>query len=231
MSGKKVAIVQSNYIPWKGYFDLIRSVDEFILYDEVQFTKNDWRNRNKIKTPQGLKWLSISILHSISQKINEIQVVDNKWRVKHWLTIKQFYRKSPYFCRYEELFERAYLRTSETYLSRINYTFICLINQLLNINTKITWSSDYRMSQGKTERLIDLCRQTGAAEYVSGPRAKDYIDEKLFNSTGIRLTWFDYSGYGSYHQLYPPFEHKVSIIDLIFNEGPNALKYMKALNA
>lgn len=225
----KAAIIQSNYIPWKGYFDIIRSVDEFVLYDEMQFTKNDWRNRNRIKTPHGLRWLSIPVFQSISKKINETQVVDNKWRKKHWLTITQLYAKSPYFNDYKDLFESAYLHTTETYLSKINYSFILLINKILNIKTKISWSSDYRLSQGKTQRLVDLCRQTGATEYVSGPSAKGYIEEELFNSAGIKLTWIDYFGYANYRQLYPPFEHAVSIIDLIFNEGPGALKYMKAL--
>ena len=226
---KKVAILQSNYIPWKGYFDIINSVDEFILYDEVQYTKNDWRNRNKIKTPDGLLWLTIPVYHSLSQKINEIKISDKIWGKKHWKTISQNYSKAKYFKEYKDIFEKLY-NIEEEYLSIINYNFIIEINKILNIKTKISWSTDYKLVQGKTERLVDLCRQSGATEYISGPSAKDYINEELFHNENIKIKWIDYSGYPEYKQLFPPFEHGVSVIDLIFNEGINAINYMKYKN-
>lgn len=224
---KRVAILQSNYIPWKGYFDIIRSVDEFIIYDEVQFTKNDWRNRNKIKAPQGLHWLTIPVQCSISQRICEALVAHQHWRKDHWLTLTQFYKKSRHFDEYKKIFEEWYLNDSETKLSKINFSFIRAINEVLGIKTKVTWSTDYRPSEGQTERLIDLCRQADATEYLTGPSAKDYLQERLFELAGIELLWADYSDYPVYRQLYPPFEHQVSILDLIFNEGPNATRFMK----
>jgi hypothetical protein len=227
-SMKKIAILQSNYIPWKGYFDMINSVDEFILYDTAQFTKNDWRNRNKIKTHNGINWLTIPVKHSISQKINEIQVLNDLWKIKHWKTISQSYSKSIFFKDYKTLFKDLYLNISETFLSKINYNFICEINKILGIKTKISWSTDYDLIGGKTERLVDLCKQAQATEYITGPAAKSYINEKMFLSEDIKITWMDYSGYPEYNQLFPHFEHGVSILDLIFNEGPNAAKYMKS---
>ncbi|HVM70408.1 MAG TPA: WbqC family protein [Anaerolineales bacterium] len=227
--GKRIAILQSNYIPWKGYFDLIDSVDEFILYDTAQFTKNDWRNRNKIKTPKGIMWLTIPIRHNFGQTIQETLVSDPAWSSKHWSSLLQNYSKTFHFKDYAALFERIYHEiASEQYLSLINYKFICEICAILDIKTPITWSRDYRLVDGKTERLVHLCQQAGANEYLSGPAAKDYIQRELFTKAGIKLTYMDYSGYPEYLQLYPPFEHKVSILDLIFNEGANARKYFKS---
>lgn len=229
-AGRKVAILQSNYIPWKGYFDLINLADEFILLDEAQYSKGDWRNRNKVKTAHGLLWLTIPV-HLKGKGFPRIQdtvVSDPNWNRKHWKTIAQHYARAKYFPRYRELFEELYWSSNQTHLSKINHCFLSAICDILGINTKISWSIDYRLVDGKTERLVDLCKQTGATEYISGPAAKAYINEDLFAQEGVTLRWMDYSGYPEYEQLFPPFEHKVSVIDLIFNEGPDASKYMKS---
>jgi len=227
---KIAAIVQSNYIPWKGYFDMINLVDEFILFDDMQYTKRDWRNRNRIKTANGARWLTIpvEVKGKYFQKIKDTVVSDAAWNRKHWNSIVHSYSRSKYFGEYRERFEELYLGCTEKYLSRINHRFLAAICKLLGITTKITWSMDYRLAEGKTERLIDLCKQAGADEYISGPSAKGYIDEDMFEKEGIRLSYIDYSGYSEYAQLFPPFEHAVSIIDLIFNEGPEAPKFMKS---
>lgn len=227
--GKKVAIVQSNYIPWRGYFDLIRRVDEFILFDDMQYTRRDWRNRNKIKTPQGAAWLSIPVMVKgrYFQKINETLISEPSWVENHWKTICQCYAKAPFFKQYAACFEELYLDCKETLLSRINFRFISAINKILDIQTKISWSSDYGVIDGKTERLVDLCKKTDAAAYLSGPSARGYIAEDLFAEAHIDLQYMDYSGYMEYPQLYPPFDHAVSIIDLIFNTGEKACSYMK----
>lgn len=202
-------------------------VDEFVLYDDVQYTKNDWRNRNKIKTNHGVIWMAIPVNHSISQKINEITVLNNNWRKKHWSTVSQNYSKSSYFKIYKDIFEELYLNSQEKYLSRINYEFILKINEILGITTKISFSHDFNLSGGRIERLIDLMRKTSGNEYVSGSSAKNYLNEAIFNEHKIKLYWMDYQDYPEYNQLFPPFVHEVSIIDLIFNEGPNAIKFMK----
>jgi len=227
---KKIAILQSNYIPWKGYFDLINMVDEFVLYDDMQYTRRDWRNRNKIQTPSGLKWLSIPVeaKGKYHQKINETIVSDTSWSVKHWQTIKQFYSKAPFFKEYKSAFEEVYLNNSESQLSQINYKFILLINEILGIKTKIRWSSEFNLVDGQTEKLIQICTDCNASTYLSGPAAKEYFDYDVAKNAEINVEWMDYSGYLEYDQRFPPFEHGVTILDLIFNEGPNAQAYMKS---
>lgn len=229
-SEKKIAIVQSNYIPWKGYFDLINAVDEFILFDDMQYTKRNWRNRNKIKQKNGLIWLTIpvAVKGKYLQKIKDTKAANNQWRKEHWRTIASTYVRAKHFKDYKELFEELYLNSNEMFLSEINYRFMTAICNILSIHTTISWSMDYRVVDGKTERLIDLCKQAGANEYVSGSSAKGYINEALFKSERIGLDFIDYSGYPEYNQLYPPFEHKVSIIDLIFNEGALSKTYLKS---
>ncbi|PKL37863.1 MAG: hypothetical protein CVV44_15100 [Spirochaetae bacterium HGW-Spirochaetae-1] len=229
MDQKKVAILQSNYIPWKGYFDLINMVDEFILYDDVQYTKNDWRNRNRIKTVQGVQWLSIPVFkESLSQKIKDTKIIQQDWNKKHWKTIKINYAKAQYFKDYSDNFENAYMTCTYKNLSAINYSFIKAINNILGITTKISFSSEYSFKGDKTEKIISILKEAKATEYLSGPAARDYIDENLFQQEGITLAWMNYSGYREYTQLYPPFEHAVSVIDLIFNEGPKANRYLKS---
>ena len=228
---KKVAVLQSNYIPWKGYFDVIGMVDEFIFYDEMQYTKNDWRNRNKIKTEQGLKWLTIPVENSqrltVGQKISETLIFDKRWNRKHWETIKNAYRRAPFFNKYKDVFEYLYLGKDEDRLVDVNYKFIYAICNLLDIKTKISFDKDYGLIDGKTERIVNLVQKANGTEYLSGPAAKDYIQESLFEEAGIKLTWVDYSHYSEYSQLYPPFEHAVSIIDLLFNCGDDAKYKMK----
>ncbi len=229
---KRVAIVQSNYIPWKGYFDLINLADEFILLDDLQYTRRDWRNRNIIKSHRGLLWLTIPVLvrGKFGQAIKETVISDPNWGRRHWRTITQSYSRAKWLRDYRELFEELYLGGSEKYLSEINFRFIRAICGVLGIRTKITWSMDYELVEGRTERLVSLCRQAGATEYISGPAAKSYLDEELFRSEKIKLSYMDYSAYPEYNQLYPPFEHHVSVIDLIFNEGPDATRYMKSFH-
>ena len=226
---KKVAIVQSNYRPWKGYFDLINLVDEFILYDDVQYTRRDWRNRNKIKTLQGPKWLTIPVKTKgrYYQKVREAEISDPGWSSQHWQCITQNYSRAEYFDTYRDLFEDLYLGQNERFLSQINHRFLTAVCQILGIHTKLSWSMDYRIVESdRTEKLVDFCRQVGATEYISGPAAKAYIDEELFKNAGITLRYIDYSGYPEYNQLWGEFIHEVSIIDLIFNCGEKAPYYI-----
>lgn len=229
---KTVAILQSNYIPWKGYFDLINSVDEFILFDDVQFTKRDWRNRNLIKTPSGLFWLTIpvEVKGKYHQKIYETVIADRNWGKKHWSTICYNYERAKYFKEYKDYFENLYLNAYEQYIHEINRKFIMAINTILGIETKVTASKDYNIVEGKTERLVDLCIQSNASEYISGPSARCYIDEEIFRTNGIKVAWMNYSGYAEYDQLYPPFVHGVTVLDLIFNMGSNARNYMNSFS-
>ncbi|MBI9062177.1 MAG: WbqC family protein [Marinilabiliaceae bacterium] len=226
---KKIAILQSNYIPWKGYFDMINMVDTFVIYDEVQYTKNDWRNRNIIKTKQGLQWLTIPCMqYSIDQTIDQTQINLTNWNKKHWQTIKTVYGKAPFFNQYKALFEELYLSCNSNALSEINYQFIKAITELLDINTKIIYSKDLNVTGEKSERLVKICQKLNTDIYLSGPAAKNYLNESLFSEKNIKVEWMDYSDYKAYSQMHPPFEHGVSILDLIFNTGAESFKYLKS---
>jgi hypothetical protein len=224
---KKVAILQSNYIPWKGYFDMIAAVDEFILYDDVQFTKNDWRNRNQIKTPQGTQWLTVPVGQDISRRIRDVHLSDSRWQSKHWRSLASSYRRSLHFEEVAAWIEPLYLATPYTTLSQLNRRFIEMVCQYLGIKTVITNSWDYTLLDGKTERLADLCKQAGGTEYISGPSAKIYVKESIFTDMNIKLTWFEYAGYPDYPQLWGEFTHGVTILDLLFNCGKESPRYMK----
>ncbi len=226
---KKVAILQSNYIPWKGYFDIINMVDEFILYDDMQYTRRDWRNRNKVKTVDGLKWLTIPVdtKGKFFQKINETLVSDHDWAASHWRTICLNYAHAPYFSMYEERFAAMYEKAATLdHISDINYLFLTEICDMLGIKTKITWSSDYELVDGKTERLAGLVKSAGGQYYLSGPAAKDYIVDEVFEDAGIELAYMSYEGYPEYPQLHGDYVSGVSVLDLLFMEGPDAPKYM-----
>lgn len=224
---KKVAIVQSNYIPWKGYFDLIAAVDEFILYDEVQYTRQDWRNRNQIKTPQGVQWLTVPVKGKYPQKICDTEIAGADWAASHWRSLTHSYRRAPFFADVAGWLEPIYLQETFSHLSALNRRLLEAVCAYLGIGTKIAYSSDYRLSEGKSERLVDLCLQAGGDEYVSGPAAKVYLEEQVFTNRGMKVTWFDYAGYPEYPQLWGEFTHGVTIIDLLFNCGPQAPRYMK----
>jgi hypothetical protein len=225
---KKVAIIQSNYIPWKGYFDLIGSVDEFILYDDMQYTRRDWRNRNQIKTPQGLQWLTVpvQVKGKYHQRIRDTLIDGMDWAEGHWKSICLNYGRAAHFRAVSALLE-PYYRRSYTHLTDLNRSLIQAVCDQLGIKTLLTNSWDYNLGDGKTERLVDLCVQAGATEYISGPSAKDYIDPSLFRSAGIELTWFGYADYPEYPQLWGGFRHEVTILDLLFNCGAEAPRYMK----
>jgi len=201
---KKIIITQSNYIPWKGYFDSINIADEFILYDDMQFTRRDWRNRNQIKTRDGIKWLSIpvEVKGKYYQKINETKISEPDWAEKHWNTILHNYSKAKYFNEYKKLFEELYLNNKEEYLSKVNYNFLKTVCEILGIKTKMIWSEEFNLLEEKTERLVDICKKRGATDYYSGPAAKAYMNEELFEKENIKVHYFDYSGYPEYNQLH-----------------------------
>jgi len=226
---KKVAILQSNYIPWKGYFDLIASADEFIIYDDMQYTRRDWRNRNQIKTPQGIQWLTVpvQVKGKYDQKIRETLIDGSDWPISHWKTLEQNYRRAPYFDEISLWLKPLYLANSYIHVSQLNRCLIEEVCHYLGIKTIISNSWDFDLIDGKTERLADLCKQAGGTEYVSGPSAKHYVEEGIFVDMNIKLTWFDYAGYPEYPQLWGEFSHGVTILDLLFNCGKNSAHFMK----
>jgi hypothetical protein len=229
---KTVAIVQSNYVPWRGYFDLIASVDEFVLLDDVQYTRRDWRNRNRIKTPQGTRWLTIPVQVSgrYTQLISETQVDDADWAERHWATVRQSYRGAAAFDEAAPFLEELYASVPGPYLSDVNRHFLGRICEWLGIETPLTRSEDYGSEGVKTDRLVSLCRKTGASVYVSGPSAKAYLDEEEFAAAGIEVSWFEYGPYAEYPQVHPPFDGQVTILDTVLCVGRAAAEHIRPLS-
>jgi hypothetical protein len=221
---KKIALLQSNYIPWKGYFDIIRCVDEFVLYDECQYTKNDWRNRNMIRVPGGAAWLTIPVRTTgkTGQTISETLVSESHWAKKHWQSLVTYYSRAPYFKplapRIKALYEQA---AGISRLSAVNHLFLTELCGLLGIRTPITWSSDYPTGESDpTKKIVGICVRAGAEVYLSGPSGRNYMRVELFEEAGVALEWMEYSGYPDYRQLHEPCIHAVSILDVLFNVGP-----------
>jgi len=224
----KVAILQSNYIPWKGYFDIIQNVDLFIFHDDIQYTKSDWRNRNKIKSAGGLKWITIPCGTDEHRLICDVKLPDTNWQEKHWNMIKSHYRKSTFYSYYYDFFDEVYTKIRWKYLFEINQYIIKKIStEIFGLKTKFDDSRNYNLKNSKAERVIELLEKVNATSYLSGPSAKSYLNNSLFLKKGINLEWMNYNGYPEYPQFYPPFAHHVSIIDLLFHTGPNAKYFIQ----
>lgn len=210
---------------------MIAAVDELILFDDMQFTRRDWRNRNQIKTSQGTQWLTVpvKVKGKYFQTIRETEIDGKDWAQNHWKALIQNYRRTPYFNEIVAWLEPLYLNNAYTHLSVLNRQFIEAVCLYLGIKTIIRSSWDYALTEGKTERLVNLCLQASATEYISGPAAMNYIEENVFIEHNVKLTWFDYSGYAEYPQLWGEFTHQVTILDLLFNCGKNSSHYMKHL--
>jgi len=221
-----VAVLQSNYLPWKGYFDIIHDVDLFIFYDDVQFTKNDWRNRNLIKTPGGTAWITVPVGQDIRRRICEVAITDARWAKVHWKTLSQNYSRAPHFARYRDFFESVYLGRAWNNLSELNRHLIEAISRELGITARFEDSRAYSLEGQASERLLQLLARVGAKTYVSGPSARGYIDAAAFRRAGIDVAYKSYEGYPPYPQLHPPFEHRVSIVDMLFNLGGSAPDYI-----
>ncbi len=225
---KRIAILQSNYVPWKGYFDLIASVDEFVLYDDMQYTRRDWRNRNRIKTPHGLQWLTVPVRVKgrFEQAIRDTRIDGDAWAARHWKALACSYHRAPAFAAAAAWLEPLY-RQRWTHLSALNRALIEAACARLDIKTRLSDSSDYALQADRNERLASICAQAGAAVYVSGPSARAYLDEAAFARRGIAVQWFEYGPYPEYPQLWGAFEHQVSILDLLFHAGAEAPRLLR----
>lgn len=228
----RVGIIQSNYIPWRGYFDFIDDVDLFIYLDDVQYTARDWRNRNRIKTINGLIWLTVPVFFSRKNNlaIEDVQIdYSQKWVEKHMSSIRHAYSKAKHYGRYAEMFFDI-LRQKYASISELNRNINNWVMAELHIKTRTKMSSDFRPIGSKTDRLLDLLNKAGATSYLSGPSAKEYLDADKFATAGIGLNYKVYE-YPEYPQLYGGFEPHVSVLDLLFNCGPDSRKYLKSLKS
>ena len=225
-----VVILQPSYIPWRGYFDQIRRAELFIFYDDVQYDKHGWRNRNQIKTAQGKQWLTIPV-HSQGVTdgivIKDVRIDWSKrWAKNHLKALTFAYNKAPCFKEYLPLLESFYSRRDECLADFTIETTISLSRELGITSTRFLRSSELLGITGvKTERLIQILKQVGATHYISGPSARDYIEQEKFDEAGISLEYIEYN-YPEYSQLYPPFDSYVTVLDLLFMTGKEATKYL-----
>ena len=226
-----VVILQPSYIPWRGYFDQIHRADLFVFYDDVQYDKRGWRNRNQIKTAQGKQWLTIPVHSKGAQSgipIKDIRVDwSTLWTQTHLNALQFAYSKSPHFVDYSFWLDSVFARRDEFLADFTIWLTIEIARKLGFTNTRFMRSSEITGIDGqKTDRLIQILQYVGAKHYISGPSARDYIDDTKFSATGITLEYAEYS-YPEYPQLYPPFDPYVTIFDLMFMTGNNAQKYIK----
>jgi len=226
-----VVILQPSYIPWRGYFDQIRRADLFVFYDDVQYDKRSWRNRNQIKTSRGKKWLTIPVYARRAQTenipINQIRIAwDEPWNRNHLMAVRHSYAKAPHYDQYRPLLETFYQRRGE-FLADFTIEFtIALARELGIAHTRFLRSSEIPGIDGnKTDRLVQILKSVEATHYISGPSARDYIEPEKFRAVGITLEYMEYN-YPEYPQLYPPFDPFVTILDLLFMMGPQSINYI-----
>lgn len=224
----RICIIQSCYIPWKGFFDLIGRCDEYVVYDSVQYAKRHWHNRNRIKTANGIQWLTIPVVTGgrFEQSINTVEI-EKPWADKHWRALELAYNRAPFFEQLAPTVASWYDRAGEqARLTDVNSIFINGIVELLGLKTRIVRDTAYPSEGAKTERLLGIARAAGADCYLSGPSAQDYFDEQMFRAAGITPEWMSYEGYLEYPQLHGDFEHGVTVLDLLFHTGLEAPRYL-----
>ena len=225
-----VVILQPSYIPWRGYFDQIRRADVFVFYDDVQYDKHGWRNRNQIKTTQGKQWITIPV-HSkgVTDGINikDVRIDWSKsWRKKHLNALTFAYSKAPFFESYQPWLESVYKREDEFLADFTINTTVELARMLGITDTRFLRSSELPDLRGdKTDRVIDVLERVGATHYICGPSASSYMEPEKFDEAGIPFEYMEYN-YPEYPQLHPPYDPFVTILDLLFMMGEDALSYI-----
>lgn len=220
----KIGILQPGYLPWLGFFEQMYHSDVFIIYDDVQYDKHGWRNRNRIKTANGVQWLTVPVLSSGKNKplIRDIRINNStNWRKKHLASITANYSKALYFQDYISIFQEV-LNREWDYLFDLDMTFIELLCGVLGLERKVVYSSELNVPGDRIMRLINICKYFGADVFYEGQAGKAYLDEELFKNEGITIEYQDYQ-HPVYQQLYGDFEPYLSVVDLLFNEGPNSL--------
>lgn len=189
-----VAVIQSNYIPWLGYFAMAGAADVFVVYEDVQYTKNDWRNRNRLDVRGVRQWLTVPVRHEyLGQNFMEVEVANNSWTKKHYETLRQAFSRSPGWALYGTEIESLYKAAFEMrYLYEINRLFLKWAFKTLNIRSRVVWLSSHPQYDDPTERLVSVLTSNGATRYLSGPSAADYIDKQQFDTAGIALEYVNY---------------------------------------
>jgi hypothetical protein len=223
-----VSAHQPNYLPWTGYFFKMMYCDTFILADGVQYTTQGYINRVQIKTSQGIQWLTVPVLTRGKglQKIKDIRIAQSQnWRRKHWRTIFLNYKYASYFDDYAGYFEKVYQK-EWIYLLDLNIELLSFIKNSLHINCSFSKSSEYKVPETPTERIVGLVKKSRGDEYISGKSGRNYLKEDKFLNAGIKLKSAGYKAV-PYRQQFGDFIPNLSIIDLLFNEGPDAGRYLQ----
>lgn len=217
---KRVAILQPNYIPWRGYFDLMAQVDEFIIYDDTQYTRRDWRNRNKIMIGQQARWLSIPVdaTGKYDQLIRDVRIANPKWQKQHLESLRHAYGKAPHFSEMMDLLALGYESQCYRWLVDADVAFLALIKDYLGLTARISFASDYHVEGRKTDKLVALCQAAGGSSYLSGPAAKTYIQPERFEDAGLALDYISYPQYPSYAHV-STYAQAISIVDALAHCG------------
>ena len=222
----KIGILQPSYLPWLGFFEQMIKCDIFVYLDDVQYTKNDWRNRNRIKTMDSFQWLTVPVSYKFGQKIREVTINNTyPWKRKQINALRTWYNKSRYYNDYIEDV-RQILKREWTYIVDLDIEFIRWLNKKLNITTKTISSSEISTnSHDKQYRLIEICKVLDCDCFYEGESGRNYIDVELFKSQGIAVEFQRYQ-HPKYPQLWGEFVPYLSVIDLMFNNGPESLDYV-----
>jgi len=227
----RLSILQPSYLPWLGFFDQMHRADSFVFLDDVQFTRRDWRNRNKIRTPNGWSWLTVPVLQKsrFTQLLKETRI-DNSipWRRKHGEAIRSHYAKAPYFDLYFPALESVYNKRWD-FLLDLCYETLGILQQALGIQVSLLKASEIGIKAVKKEKILALCQTLKASHYLTGDSAQDYLCQEDFDPLGIVLEMQNYR-HPSYHQRYPDFVPYLSVIDLLFNEGEQSLAILSGTN-
>lgn len=220
------AIHQPQYLPWLGYFDKLDKADVFVFLDNVQYKKNEWQNRNKIRTARGWQWITVPVRYNFKQLINQVRIDNSKrWSEIHYHSLLTNYNKAPYFNSYSSFFKNIYSQKWE-YLVDINIYFIKYLTQILGITTELIKASQLDVTGQKTVRLVNICKKLGADTYLSGSGAREYLDLSQFEKNNIKVV-FQQFHHPVYKQVYPGFELCMSIVDLLFNYGHKSLAVLR----
>jgi hypothetical protein len=228
----KIAIAQPTYLPWLGYFDLLDQVDQFVLLDSVQFERQSWQQRNRIKTPQGLAWLTIPVVFRgrLNQNIADVNIrVPDFWR-DHLRAIELNYRRAPFFGRYyDELRRRIEISVSSPSLPGLTISLLRWLAEVIGITTPMVRSSELPVHGKRTELLAEICVSLGASAYLSPFGSCEYLLDELPTLTGCGIeVRFHHYEHPVYRQMFPPFHPYACILDLLFNEGDNALQIIRS---
>jgi len=221
-----LAAHQPQYLPWLGYFDKMAQADVFVLLDNVQFKKNEWQNRNRIKGPSGPQWLTVPVRHKFPQSIAEVEVRESEpWRRKHLRALESNYGKAPFFDDEIPLL-RAVLERPWSSLAELNVELVRRLARRLGIDTRIRLGSELAARAHPTLRLVDLCTALGADTYLSGAGG-DYLEHEAFTDAGVTLQFQAYE-HPVYRQLWGEFEPFLSLVDLLMNCGSDSLSIVRS---